>query len=366
MKKKLDFKNFSIYFDQYLFIAITLLSVMGLFFLYSASQEDISTVAKQAVFVGLGLLLMFMVSQPDPDFYNTFSGLFLIFSLLLIFLTMIFGKEINGAKRWLDLGFFTLQSSEIIKISLPIFLSSYLYNKPLPISTKQTFITLILIGFIFAIVAGQPDLGTSLVVFMSGGYVLFLAGLSWRFIGSAGALFLLSLPFLWNNFLEPFQRQRVLTYLNPDADPYGTAWNITQSKIAIGSGGINGKGYQEGSQAHLDFLPETETDFIFAVIAEEFGFIGVCILLSVFFFILIRCLYLAFNARDRFCRLTIGGLSLVFASTLFINLAMVVGVVPVVGMPLPFISKGGSSLLSFYLAFGIIISMATHKKLMQR
>ena len=154
--------------------------------------------------------------------------------------------------------------------------------------------------------------------------------------------------------------------MNPDADPYGTAWNITQSKIAIGSGGINGKGYQEGSQAHLDFLPETETDFIFAVIAEEFGFIGVCILLSVFFFILLRCLYLAFNARDRFCRLTIGGLSLVFASTLFINLAMVVGVVPVVGMPLPFISKGGSSLLSFYIAFGIIISMATHKKLMQR
>jgi rod shape determining protein RodA len=225
---------------------------------------------------------------------------------------------------------------------------------------------LILIGFIFALVARQPDLGTSLVVFMSGGYVLFLAGLSWRFIGSAIALFLLSLPFLWNNFLEPFQQQRVLTYLNPDADPYGTAWNITQSKIAIGSGGINGKGYQEGSQAHLDFLPETETDFIFAVIAEEFGFIGVCILLSVFFFILLRCLYLAFNARDRFCRLTIGGLSLVFASTLFINLAMVVGVVPVVGMPLPFISKGGSSLLSFYIAFGIIISMATHKKLMQR
>ena len=184
--------------------------------------------------------------------------------------------------------------------------------------------------------------------------------------GGNALTLLLSLPFLWNNFLEPFQQQRVLTYLNPDADPYGTAWNITQSKIAIGSGGIDGKGYQEGSQAHLDFLPETETDFIFAVIAEEFGFIGVCILLSVFFFILLRCLYLAFNARDRFCRLTIGGLSLVFASTLFINLAMVVGVVPVVGMPLPFISKGGSSLLSFYIAFGIIISMATHKKLMQK
>jgi rod shape determining protein RodA len=366
MKKRLDFKNFSIYFDQYLFIAITLLSIMGLFFLYSASQEDITIVAKQAVFVCFGLLLMFAVSQLDPDFYKTYSGFFLVISILLIFATTLFGKEINGAKRWLDLGFFTLQTSEIIKISLPIFLSSYLYNKSLPISSKNTFITLILIGFIFYLVYRQPDLGTGLVVFMSGGYVLFLAGLSWRFIGSAAGILVLSLPFLWNNFLEPFQRQRILTFLDPSADPFGTSWNITQSKIAIGSGGINGKGYQEGSQAHLNFLPETETDFIFAVIAEEFGFIGVCILLSVFFFILLRCLYLAFNARDRFCRLTIGGLSLVFASTLFINLAMVVGVIPVVGMPLPFISKGGSSLLSFYIAFGIIISMATHKKLMQR
>jgi len=366
MKKKLNFKRFSIYFDPYLFIAISLLSVMGLIFLYSASQGDINTIAKQSAFVGLGLFLMFLLSQPDPDFYNTFSGVFLIFSLILIFITMIFGKEINGAKRWLDLGIFTLQSSEIIKISLPIFLSSYLYNKPLPISPVHTFLTLTLIGFTFLLVARQPDLGTALVVLMAGVYILFLAGLSWKFIGTSFGLLLLSLPFLWNNFLEPFQRQRIQTLFNPTADPYGAGWNITQSKIAIGSGGVDGKGYQEGSQAHLDFLPEAETDFIFAVIAEEFGFVGVCILLSIFFFILLRCLYLAFNARDRFCRLTIGGLSLVFASTLFINLSMVAGIIPVVGMPLPFVSKGGSSLLSFYIAFGIIISMATHKKLMQR
>ena len=366
MKKKLNFRTFSIYFDQYLFISITLLSIMGLFFLYSASQGDLNTILKQSIFVGFGLFLMFILSQPDPNFYNTFSGIFLILSLLLIFATMIFGKEINGAQRWLNLGFFTLQTSEIIKISLPIFLASYLYDKPLPISSKHTFITLSLIMLIFILVANQPDLGTSLVVFMAGIYILFLAGLSWKFIGAAFGLFLISLPFLWNNFLQPFQRQRIETLFNPTADPYGTGWNITQSKIAIGSGGINGKGFQEGSQAHLDFLPETETDFIFAVIAEEFGFVGVCILLSVFLFILLRCLYLAFNARDRFCRLTIGGLSLIFASTLFINLAMVVGIIPVVGMPLPFISKGGSSLLSFYIAFGIIISMATHKKLMQR
>lgn len=366
MKKKLNFKNFSIYFDQYLFISITLLSIMGLFFLYSASQEDLNTVIKQSIFVGFGLMLMFAVSQLDPDFYKMSSGLFLVVSIVLIFITILFGKEINGAKRWLDLGFFTLQTSEIVKIALPIFLASYLYNKPLPISLKHTFITLILISFIFFLVYRQPDLGTGLVVFMAGVYILFLAGLSWKFIFTSFGLIVLSLPFLWNNFLQPFQRQRILTFLDPSSDPYGSSWNITQSKIAIGSGGMSGKGFQEGSQAHLNFLPEAETDFIFAVIAEEFGFVGVCILLSIFFFILLRCLYLAFNARDRFCRLTIGGLSLVFASTLFINLGMVVGIIPVVGMPMPFISKGGSSLLSFYIAFGIIISMATHKKLMQK
>ena len=366
MKKKINFKNFSIYFDQYLFISITLLSIMGLFFLYSASQEDLNSVIKQSIFVGFGLMLMFAVSQLDPDFYKMSSGLFLVVSIVLIFITILFGKEINGAKRWLDLGFFTLQTSEIVKIALPIFLASYLYNKPLPISLKHTFITLILMSFIFFLVYRQPDLGTGLVVFMAGVYILFLAGLSWKFIFTSFGLIVLSLPFLWNNFLQPFQRQRILTFLDPSSDPYGSSWNITQSKIAIGSGGMSGKGFQEGSQAHLNFLPEAETDFIFAVIAEEFGFVGVCILLSIFFFILLRCLYLAFNARDRFCRLTIGGLSLVFASTLFINLGMVVGIIPVVGMPMPFISKGGSSLLSFYIAFGIIISMATHKKLMQK
>ena len=355
-----------IYFDQYLFIAITLLSIMGLVFLYSASQENFETTFKQSFFVIFGLILMFALSQLDPDFYKNNSLIFLILSILLIILTLLIGKEVNGAKRWLDLGLFTLQSSEVIKISLPVFLAAYLYDKTLPINLSHTFIALILIFFVVNLVRIQPDLGTSLVIFIAGVYILFLAGLSWRFIGASFGIFILSLPFIWNNLLMPFQRQRVLTLLDPSADPYGSGWNITQSKIAIGSGGIKGKGYQEGSQAHLDFLPETETDFIFSVIAEEFGFIGVCILLSVFFFILFRCLYLALNARDRFCRLTIGGLSLLFVSTIFINLAMVVGIIPVVGMPLPFISKGGSSLLSFYIAFGIIISMATHKKLMQK
>ena len=366
MNKLINSLRSKIYFDQYLFISISVLSIMGLVFLYSASDGNTSTIVKQSFFVIFGLVLMFIVSQPDPDFYKNNSLVFLIISIILILLTLLIGKEANGAKRWLDLGVFTLQTSEIIKIALPVFLAAYLYDKALPISLFNTFLTLFLILVIVNFVRIQPDLGTSLVILIAGLYILFLAGLSWRFIGVSSGIFILSLPFLWNNFLEPFQRQRILTLLDPTADPFGSGWNITQSKIAIGSGGIQGKGYQMGSQAHLDFLPETETDFIFSVIAEEFGFIGVCILLAVFFFILIRCLYLALNARDRFCRLTIGGLSLLFISTIFINLAMVVGIIPVVGMPLPFISKGGSSLLSFYIAFGIIISMASHKKLMQK
>ena len=246
-----------IYFDQYLFIAITLLSIMGLVFLYSASQENLETTLKQSFFVIFGLILMFVLSQPDPDFYKNNSLIFLLISILLVILTLLIGKEVNGAKRWLDLGLFTLQSSEVIKVSLPVFLAAYLYDKTLPINLFHTFISLILILFVVNLVRVQPDLGTSLVIFIAGVYILFLAGLSWRFIGASFGILILSLPFIWNNFLMPFQRQRVLTLLDPSADPYGSGWNIIQSKIAIGSGGIQGKGYQEGSQAHLDFLPET-------------------------------------------------------------------------------------------------------------
>ena len=194
MKKKLEFKNFSIYFDQYLFISITLLSVMGLFFLYSASQGDLNTIIKQSIFVCFGLTLMLILSQPDPDFYKIFSNLFLLIAISLMFATMIFGKEINGAKRWLNLGFFTLQTSELIKIALPIFLASYLYNKPLPISLRHSLQTFLLICFIFYLVYSQPDLGTGLVVFMAGIYILFLAGLSWKFILTSFGLIILSMP----------------------------------------------------------------------------------------------------------------------------------------------------------------------------
>jgi rod shape determining protein RodA len=353
----LDFKRFSIYYDPYLIISITLLSILGLFFLYSASDGNASILIKQSIFVFFGLILMVMLSQPDPQIYYSYSGFFLLTSIILVFIAIFFGPEINGANRWISFGFVTLQPSELCKVFLPIFIASYLYGVNLPINLKNTFLTIFLIFIVFFIVSSQPDLGL---------YVLFLAGLSCTFIGSALAIFIISLPFLWNNFLEPFQRERIATLFNPDLDPFGSAWNITQSKIAIGSGGILGKGFGEGTQSHLYFLPETETDFIFAVIAEEFGLVGLTILMGLYFFIFIRCFYLSINARDRFCRLVIGGLSLVFISTLFINIGMVIGLLPVVGMPLPLISQGGSSLISFYIAFGIIISMASHKKLVPR
>ena len=263
----LEFKRFSIYYDPYLIISITLLSILGLFFLYSASDGNASVLIKQSIFVFFGLILMIVLSQPDPQIYYSYSGIFLLVSIILVFIAIFFGPEINGAKRWISFGFVSLQPSELCKIFLPVFIASYLYGAKLPINLKNTFLTICLIFVVFFIVSSQPDLGTGIVILLSGLYVLFLAGLSWTFIGTAFAIFIISLPFLWNNFLEPFQRQRIATLFNPDLDPFGSAWNITQSKIAIGSGGILGKGFGEGTQSHLNFLPETETDFIFAVIA---------------------------------------------------------------------------------------------------
>jgi rod shape determining protein RodA len=305
---------------------------------------------------------MISVSQPDPDLFRRTSFLFLVFAVLLLGITFLFGPEINGAQRWIRLGPVSFQSSELLKLALPIFLANFLGDKKLPIQAREVSITLSIIFLAFFLVARQPDLGTGLIVALSGLSVLFLSGLSWSFIGGAFVLLVISSPLIWNVLLEPFQRQRIATLFNPESDPFGAGWNIMQSKIAIGSGGIFGKGFGNGSQTQLNFLPETKTDFIFSVIGEEFGFIGILLLLSIYFFILMRCLYLALTARDRFCRLVIGGLSLTFAANLIINLCMVVGLLPVVGMPLPFISKGGSSLMSLFFAFGIITSMATHKK----
>ena len=351
-----------IYFDPYLFFSIFLISTLGLFFLFSASNGDIGMVSKQIVYIVFGFIIMIFISQSDPDIFRRMSGLLLIFSLFLLAITYFYGPEINGAQRWVRVGPISFQSSELLKLAVPIFLASFLFDKKLPIQRKEVVISLLIIFCCSSLVYRQPDLGTALIIALSGLFVLFLSGLSWSFMGSSFVLLTISSPFIWNILLQPFQRQRIATYFNPESDPFGASWNIIQSKVAIGSGGLLGKGFGEGSQTQLNFLPETDTDFIFSVIGEEFGFLGVLLLLSIYLFILLRCLYLSLSARDRFCRLVIGGLSLTFAANLIINLCMVVGLLPVVGMPLPFISKGGSSLISLFFAFGIIISMGTHKK----
>ena len=223
----LDFKRFSVYYDPYLILSVTLLSILGLFFLYSASDGNSSVLIKQSIFVFFGLALMIMISQPDPQIYYSYSGFFLLISIILVFIAILFGPEINGANRWISFGFMTLQPSELCKVFLPIFIASYLYGAKLPIDLKNTFLTIFLILIVFFIVSSQPDLGTAIVILLSGLYILFLAGLSWIFIGSAFAILIISLPFLWNNFLEPFQRQRIATLFNPELDPFGSAWNIT-------------------------------------------------------------------------------------------------------------------------------------------
>ncbi len=358
--------NRKFFIDPFIFSSILTLCFFGLFILYSASQGNTTLIIKQSVFGIIGVLLFFIISQPDPDLYRRFAPLVLIIAMALSLVAYFFGPEINGAKRWIKVASFSFQPSELLKLSLPLFLAAFLHDKKLPISLKETLISLFIIIICFLIVSSQPDLGTALIIGAAGLFVLFLAGLSWVFIGTSFAAMIICSPYIWNNLLEPFQKARIATLLNPDADPTGSGWNIMQSKIAIGSGGLSGKGYGQGSQTHLDFLPETQTDFIFSVLAEELGFIGVLILAFIYIFIILRCFYLAVNARDRFCRLVIGGFLFTFALNVTINLCMVVGLVPVVGMPLPFLSQGGTSLLSIFIMFGIITSMATHKHLLQK
>ena len=362
MKKRLDFKNFSIYFDQYLFIAITLLSVMGLFFLYSASQEDITIVAKQAVFVSFGLLLMFAVSQLDPDFYKTYSGVFLVISILLIFATTFFGKEINGAKRWLTFGVFNLQPSELMKITLPLMIAWLYQRYQNKISLRLHFTAIFLICIPVHLVLLQPDLGTSIMIAFSGFLIIFLAGISWRLIISSMIVAILSSPLIWIN-LHTYQKNRIINMLDPFVDPLGTGYHTIQSMIAIGSGGGFGKGWGEGSQTNLNFLPEANTDFIFAVYSEEFGFFGVTIIFALFLLLIFRIFILANNMQSTFSKLLTVSLGVSIFSAIFVNIAMISGLAPIVGLPLPFMSYGGTSMVVSLASVGIIMSLNNHKTL---
>lgn len=351
-----------IHIDIVLLLGILLLIAIGFFILYSASNENKLMVEKQILHIGLTLLVMFFFAQISPVVYQRWAPWIYGIGVILLFLVLIAGHVGNGAGRWLNLGIFRFQPSEIMKLAIPMMLAWQCHKIHLPISTRAVGISALLILVPAILTAKQPDLGTATILMIAGGSVLLLAGLSWRMIAGLFSLAAISTPLLWY-VMHNYQRQRVLTFLNPERDPLGKGYHIIQSKIAVGSGGFFGKGWLHGTQSHLHFLPEHTTDFIFAVVGEEFGLFGSLLLITLFMLIILRGLYITVNAQDTFARLLAGSLTLTLFASFFINIGMVTGVLPVVGVPLPLISYGGSSMLTVMASFGILMSIQTHRKL---
>jgi rod shape determining protein RodA len=336
--------------------------VLGLFVVFSAGGQEFDIVVRQGVRLGIALAVMFVVAQIPPMSYQKWAVPFFIVGLLLLISVLLFGHIGKGAQRWLDLGFMKFQPSEIMKLVVPITVAWYLSQYDLPAKTSHIVVAFILALLPTLLIAKQPDLGTSLLIASSGIFVIFLAGASWRLIAVCGGIASAFAPILWFFLMKDYQKQRVLTFLNPEQDPLGTGYHIIQSKIAIGSGGINGKGWLQGTQSQLEFLPERHTDFIFAVFSEEFGLIGVAVLLLVYLAIVMRGLYIAVNAQQAFTKLLAGSLTLTFFVYVFVNIGMVSGLLPVVGVPLPLVSYGGTSMVTLMAGFGIIMAISTNKR----
>jgi len=350
--------------DLPLLTGLILLCGFGLLVLYSASGQDVAQIERQLVRMALGFTSMVILAQAPPASLRRWSPWLFGASILLLLAVLVAGKMGKGAQRWLDLGFFRFQPSELTKLAVPMVVAWFLAEKALPPQWKRLLIAGLMILIPVLLIAKQPDLGTSLLVASAGIFVLFLAGLSWRFIGGMILVAIPSAWALWEWGMRDYQRNRVLTFLNPESDPLGTGYHIIKSKIAIGSGGLYGKGWLNGTQSHLEFLPERTTDFIFAVIAEEHGFFGILVLLSLYLFIIMRGLFIAAQAQDTYGRLLGGALILVFFVYLFVNTGMVSGILPVVGVPLPLVSYGGTSIVTIMAGFGILMSIHTHRKLL--
>ena len=315
-----------LHIDPWLCLFLFLNALLGLTVLYSASAQDVGLVSKQAMSFGIGFLVMISLAQIPPKVYQAFSPYFYLFGLFSLIGVMVFGEVRMGAQRWIDIpGFGSVQPSEFMKIGMPMMVAWFLARKPLPPSFSQVILSLMLIGVPFLLIAEQPDLGTSLLVLASGIFVLFLSGLSWRMIGAAAACAAIVIPIAWEFLLHDYQRQRVLTLLDPEADALGTGWNIIQSKTAIGSGGFSGKGFLEGTQSHLHFLPEGHTDFIIAAYSEEFGLIGVLILVILYSAIIFRTFQIGLQSFHNYGRLVAGAFGLSFFVYVFVNAGMVSG-----------------------------------------
>jgi rod shape determining protein RodA len=353
-----------LHLDVPLLTGILLLCAYGLVVQYSAGGQEWGQVERQAMRMGLGLLLMTAMAQIAPDRLRRWSPGIYALSFALLAAVLIMGDIGKGAQRWLDLGVLRFQPSELAKLAVPLMVAWFLAERPLPPHWLRLLGGGLLILLPVLMIAKQPDLGTSLLVGAAGLFVIFLAGLSWRFILLLAVVAVPASLALWEWGMHDYQRNRVLTFLDPQRDPLGTGYHIIQSSIAIGSGGLYGKGWLEGTQSHLDFLPERTTDFILAVLAEEFGLNGVILLLALNLFVVMRGLVIAVRAQDAFSRLLAGTLSLVFFLYVFVNAGMVSGLLPVVGVPLPLISFGGTSMVTLMLSFGILMSIHTHRKLL--
>ncbi len=351
-----------LHLDMPLLLGLMAASALGLFILYSAGHEDTDLVLRQLIRLGLGFAIMAMLAQIPPVYLRLWTPWIFFGGLVLLAAVLIVGQSGKGAQRWLNLGVFSFQPSEVMKIAVPMMMSWYFADKPLPLRLSHLLIGVLITGAPFLLIIAQPDLGTALLVACSGAFALFLGGLSWTIILALGIAGAAAAPLFWSFVMHDYQRQRVLTFLNPESDPLGAGYHIIQSKIAIGSGGLFGKGWLNGTQSHLEFLPESSTDFILAVFAEEFGFIGLCLLLILFFVIVARGLYIATRTADNFSRLLGGSLALTFFVYVFVNSGMVCGLLPVVGLPLPLISYGGTSMVTILAGFGILMGVYSHRR----
>ena len=354
--------------DTPLFIFIILLSSLGLLILYSSSGGSMNLVYKQLIHLGLATSVMLIIAQIPPILFLRSAPILIILGIILLILVLFFGSSGGGAQRWLDIGIIRFQPSEIMKIIVPITIAAILSEKTLPPRAFPVIISLVVISTVVLLIARQPDLGTALLIGASGVYVLFFSGFRikivkniWLNLTILLSFFISSLYFAWNYLLIAYQKKRILTLFNPESDPLGSGYHIIQSKIAIGSGGLTGKGLTQGSQSQLDFVPEQSTDFIFSVLAEELGFLGFMLLIIIYSFIIYRCFSLSLRCEDNFSRLLGSSLTFVFFTYIFVNIGMVSGLVPVVGVPLPLISYGGSSLMTLMASFGIIMSIHKHK-----
>lgn len=348
--------------DAWLLLFLFMLCSFGLFILYSASGQEIDYLIRQSIRMGVGFIIMVILAHIPPRFYVNWAPWLYTTVIVLLLGVMLFGVGAKGAVRWISVAGFRFQPSEIMKIILPLMIAVYLAKRSLPPQKTEIIISILLIGLPAALIVKQPDLGTAILIAASGIFVLLLSGIYWRYVIAALVLIGLALPAIWPR-IEDYQRKRVLTFLNPESDPLGTGWNIIQSKIAIGSGGVYGKGWFEGTQSQLDFLPESHTDFIIAVVAEESGLVGVSVLLILYLLIIARGLIIAANAPDSFGRLLSGSLILTFFVYVFVNIGMVSGLLPVVGVPLPLVSYGGTSIVTLMAGFGMIMSIQSHKKM---